>query len=94
MADNSERENDLLQKNKELRVRINYLESQLDLPLLQGKDEVLEYCKMSEYICKKWIKNGLPVLIVDGTWYAYRDNLKDYFKGITRVNSSKNPEIN
>jgi hypothetical protein len=93
MADNSDELKKHLQTISKLKERIEYLESQLELPLLQGKDEILEYCKMSEYIAKKWIKNGLPVLIVDGTWYAHRDNIKEYFKARTRVDSSKNPEI-
>lgn len=79
---------------RELRHRIRELEKQLELPLLQGKDEIMDYCHMSEYMLKKWIKMGLPVLIVDGTWYAYKDNIKDYFRASTRVNSSKAPDIN
>lgn len=90
----TEREKELSAKNKELKRRIDDLEKQLELPLLQGKDEVMAFCKMSEYIVKKWIKNGLPVLIVDGTWYAHRENIKEFLKAATRVNSSKNPEIN
>jgi len=43
---------------------------------------------MTEYMLKKWVKLGMPVLIVDGTWYAHRDNINAFFKAKTMVNSS------
>ena len=83
MADNSERERELIQKNRELRERVRELEGRLEFPVLSGMEEILEYLKMTEYIYRKWLKLGLPVLVVDGTHYAYRDNLKDFFKNAT-----------
>jgi hypothetical protein len=32
----------------------------------------------------KWIKDGMPVLIVDNKWTAHKENLEDFFKAYTR----------
>jgi hypothetical protein len=32
---------------------------------------------------------GMPVLYIDGRCYAHKDNIDEFFKAITRVNSSK-----
>ena len=47
---------------------------------------------MTDYKFKKWIKMGMPVLVLDGTCYAHRDNIDEFFKAVTRVNS-KNAEV-
>jgi hypothetical protein len=52
----------------------------------------MEAYKMTDYKFKKWIKMGMPVLILDGTCYAHRDNIDEFFKAVTRVNS-KNAEV-
>ncbi len=78
-----------------LQERIHILEEQLQQGMLFGQDEIRAALKnMSEYKFKKWIKRGMPVLIVDGTCYAHRDNLNNFFKSATCVNSSKVPEEN
>ena len=75
-----------------LQARIRGLETQLENPVLFGKDEIMEQYKMTDYKLKKFIKMGMPVLVVDGTCYAHRDNINEWFRAVTRVNS-KNAEV-
>ncbi len=75
-----------------LQTRVRALEQQLENKVLFGKDEIIEAYKMTDYKFKKWLKMGMPVLILDGTCYAHRDNIDEFFKAVTRVNS-KNAEV-
>jgi hypothetical protein len=75
-----------------LQARIRILEQQIESRVLFGKEEIMEAYKMTDYKFKKWIKMGMPVLILDGTCYAHRDNIDEFFRAVTRVNS-KNAEV-
>ena len=75
-----------------LQARVRMLEQQLESRVLFGKEEIMDAYKMTDYTFKKWVKMGLPVLVVDRTCYAYRDNIEEFFKLATRVNS-KNAEM-
>jgi hypothetical protein len=77
---------------KILQARVRVLEQQIESKVLFGKDEIMEAYKMTDYKFKKWIKMGMPVLVLDGTCYAHRDNIDEFFKAVTRVNS-KNAEV-
>lgn len=75
-----------------LQTRIKRLESELEQRVLFGKDEIMQAYKMTDHTFRKWVKMGMPVLIVDRTCYAHRDNIDEFFKAVTRVNS-KNVEV-
>jgi hypothetical protein len=75
-----------------LQARVRVLEQQIENKVLFGKDEIMEAYKMTDYTFRKWVKMGLPVLIIDRTCYAHRDNVDEFFKAVTRVNS-KNVEV-
>lgn len=61
--------------------------------LLEGKQAISAYLNnASEYMLKKYIKAGMPVLILDGTWLAYKDNIEEFFKKATRVPVTEYPE--
>lgn len=75
-----------------LQARIRVLEQQTESKVLFGKDEIMEAYKMTDYKFKKWIKMGMPVLVLDGTCYAHRENIDEFFRVVTRVNS-KNAEV-
>lgn len=47
---------------------------------------------LSVYMFRKFIKMGLPVLYLDGRCFAHTDNIDEFFKALTRVNSSKVPD--
>ena len=57
--------------------------------VLTSKDEILEYTGLSKHLYVKFLKMGLPVLYIDGRCYAHKDNIDEFFKKVTRVNSSK-----
>lgn len=51
--------------------------------LLIGVKAIMEYLQITEPIFYKFVKRGLPAIVIDGRWYAHTDNLDDYFKKIT-----------
>lgn len=56
--------------------------------VLDGKEEIRKFLKgMSDYKMSKYIAAGMPVLIDDGRWIAHKDNLEDFFRKYTRVDS-------
>ena len=55
--------------------------------LLIGMEAIMKYLRISRPLFKRFIKNGMPVLFFGARWYAHKDNLDDYFKKITRVDS-------
>jgi hypothetical protein len=57
--------------------------------ILIGKKAIMEYAGLSNDLYKKFKEKGMPILIIDGRCYAHKDNIDDFFKTITRVNSSK-----
>ena len=59
------------------------------LKFLTNKQEIMDYCKISEKLFIKFIKNGMPAIQIEGRWYAHTENLDDFFKTLTRV-SMKN----
>ena len=61
--------------------------------ILSSKQEILDYAKISKNLYAKLVKMGLPVLYLDGRCLAHKDNIDDFVKGITRVNSSKVPDM-
>jgi hypothetical protein len=60
--------------------------------VLTSRGEIMEYANLSRYLFAKFVKMGMPVLYIDGRCYAHKDNIDEFFKAITRVNSSKVPD--
>jgi len=60
--------------------------------ILTSKEEIMDYAGLSKYTYAKFLKRGMPVLYFDGRCYAHKDNIDDFFKAITRVNSSNSPD--
>ena len=56
--------------------------------LIYGKNEISAYLNnASDYLLKKWVREGMPVLIEDGPngrWLAHKENLEDFFRHYTR----------
>ena len=53
--------------------------------LIYGKNEISAYLNnASDYLLKKWVREGMPVLIEDGRWLAHKENLEDFFRHYTR----------
>jgi len=57
--------------------------------VMTSKQEIMDRYKLSDYMYKKFIKMGMPVLYLDGRCFAHSDNIDTFFKGITFVNSCK-----
>jgi hypothetical protein len=56
--------------------------------ILDGKDEISAFLGgASDYKLTRWVKLGMPVLIDDGRWLAHIDNIEDFFRKYTRVDS-------
>lgn len=62
--------------------------------LLEGREEIRKFLGVSDYALKRFIAAGMPVLIEGTRWLAHEDNLEDFFRKYTRVDSrSKADEI-
>ncbi len=57
--------------------------------LLIGMEAITGYLKISRPLFERFVKNGMPVLRIESRWYAHMDNLDDYFRRITRVDSRR-----
>jgi hypothetical protein len=57
--------------------------------VLTSRQEIMDYASLSKYLFNKFVKMGMPVLYIDGRCYAHKDNIDEFFKAITRVNSAK-----
>jgi len=56
--------------------------------LLDGKEAIRDFIGTpSDYMLRKWVKAGMPVRLEDGRWLAHKENLDDFFKKYTRVDS-------
>jgi len=51
---------------------------------LKSKDEIMSYCRISEPIFVKWLRIGLPAIILDGAYRAHTDNLDNFCRLISR----------
>jgi len=61
--------------------------------LLIGKKEVSVFLDdASDYLLKKYIEMGMPVVIEEGRWFAHKENIEEFFKHYTRKKVSKIPE--
>lgn len=65
-----------------------------DKKVLTSKEDVMDYAGLTKHTYPKFLKLGLPVLYMDGRCYAHKDNIDDFFKIITKVNSSKVADAN
>lgn len=56
--------------------------------LLVGKKEITDYLQIGGPMFYEFIKMGMPARVINSRWYAHTDNLDEYFRVYTRVNSS------
>lgn len=56
--------------------------------ILDSKDKISEFLgNASDYMLKKYVSAGMPVRIEDGRWLAHIDNIEEFFRAYTRVDS-------
>lgn len=99
MADNQDKERALLGRIRDLEAqcreqdgRIADLTRQLRDGVFCGKGEIMQSYGWSEYVFGKWVKMGLPCLIVDRTYYAHKDNINEFFRAVTRKTYANAPD--
>lgn len=51
--------------------------------LLIGKNEILDYLKISKQVWPKFVEMGLPVVVINQRFYAHTDNIDDFFRKVT-----------
>jgi len=53
--------------------------------LLVGKNEIRKFLgDASDYMMKKYLEMGMPVVIENKQWLAHKENIEDFFKLYTR----------
>lgn len=53
--------------------------------LLVGKSEISRFLgDASDYMMKKYLEMGMPVVIEDKRWFAHKENIEEFFKMYTR----------
>jgi len=92
LANDKDVEKYYIQQIAILQERVRVLEKQLEKKVLQGRHEIMDTYLWSEHIFNKWVKMGLPVLLVDRMYYAHKDNINEYFKGMCRGNYKNTPD--
>lgn len=61
--------------------------------LLDGKEAVRSFLNgATNYMLRKYIDAGMPVLIENGRWLAHKENIEEFFKKYTRVKVQEIPE--
>ena len=60
--------------------------------VLTSRQEIMDYLGMSRAMYLKFVKAGMPVLYLDGRCYAHVDNIDEWFRRNTQVNSKNLPE--
>lgn len=60
--------------------------------LLIGINQIVAYIGVSKPTFYRLARKGLPANLIDGTWYAHKDNLDNYFKIITSKPPQSFPE--
>lgn len=56
--------------------------------VLIGRQEIMDWLKISKHAFGQFIQMGMPALILNGRYYAHKDNLDDFFREITRVKNT------
>jgi hypothetical protein len=60
--------------------------------LLVGINQIITYIGVSKPTFYRLAKRGLPANIIDGTWYAHKENIDNYFRIITSKPPQTFPE--
>ena len=51
--------------------------------ILKGAEAIAAYIHCGRGKAIKLISLGMPANLVDGTWFAYSDNIDEYFRRVT-----------
>ncbi len=59
--------------------------------ILTSKDEIMNFLGVKDAVFTQFLKINIPVVIVNGRYYAHTENLDLWFKALT---IKQRPEIN
>lgn len=57
---------------------------------LTSKDEIMEFLGVKDVVFAQFLKINIPVVVVNGRYYAHSENLDAWFKQLT---AKQRPEI-
>lgn len=58
--------------------------------LLRNKDEIKLYLGgVSDHTFKRYVRMGMPARYEDCNWMAHTDNIDEFFRKYTNINSAK-----
>jgi len=58
----------------------------LDNKILIGRDNIKSFIGItSNELFQQFITSGMPAKLINGRWYAHKDNVELYFKNITNI---------
>lgn len=61
--------------------------------LLIGLSAITTHANISKPTFYKLVKNHkFPAVVIDGTWYAHKENIDNYFKAVTKIPMQTIPE--
>jgi hypothetical protein len=57
---------------------------------LTSKEEIMEFLGIKDAVLSQFLKINIPVIIINGRYYAHAENLDAWFKSLT---AKQRPEI-
>ena len=60
--------------------------------LLKTKQEILNYLDFKADVFDYWVERGMPATVIRRRWYAWAENLDEFFKSKLRAGIGKIPE--
>lgn len=54
-------------------------------------NEILEYMRVGKPSFYQFVDMGLPARVINGRWYAHKDNIDEFFKRQTRYHEKEIP---
>ncbi len=61
--------------------------------LLDSKQMISDYLNgASNYMLKKYLKVGMPVVFLNGRWLAHKENIEEFCKVFTRKKANNIPD--
>lgn len=57
--------------------------------VLIGKKAIASYLNISRDTFYEFIRLGMPAAVINGRWYAHRENIEQWFQIVTRKRAGK-----
>jgi len=60
--------------------------------ILSGKQAIMDYIGCGKSAFESLLTEGLPATVIAGRWFAYAENIDEFFRHRTRVRMKTIPE--